>query len=146
MKVIAVDFDGTLCKSMWPEIGAPNLCVIRELLRRQAEGDKLILWTCRRGELLTDAVDWCETFGLRFDAVNENLPERIAEYGDDTRKVSADEYWDDKSVMVGMRPHPYIVKDNGDGFDVKTWGTATVERVNAPSIRERFKEWLKKCL
>lgn len=100
MSIIAVDFDGTLCKAKWPEIGRENGDIIRALLRRQAQGDKIILWTCRRGELLEEAVNWCATRGLRFDAVNENLPEHIAQYGDDTRKVYADEYWDDKAVYV----------------------------------------------
>ena len=44
------------------------------------------------------AVEWCKKHGLAFDAVNENLPEVIALYGNDSRKVSADLYIDDKSV------------------------------------------------
>lgn len=98
--VIAVDFDGCLCESKWPEIGEANTTIIQALLRRQERGAKLILWTCRNGKLLGEAVAWCEEQGLHFDAVNENLPERIAEYGSDSRKVSADEYWDDKAVFV----------------------------------------------
>ena len=38
--------------------------------------------------------------GLYFDAVNANLPERIAYFGGDCRKISADEYWDDRAVVV----------------------------------------------
>jgi len=99
-KVIAVDFDGTLCVSKWPEIGEPNWSVLNMIKRRKASGDKVILWTCREGQYLTDAVRWCEAHGLRFDAVNDNIPERIAQYGNNPRKVSADEYWDDKAVTV----------------------------------------------
>jgi len=50
--------------------------------------------------LLEEAVAWCERHGLMFDAVNDNLPERVAKYGGDTRKVSADEYWDDLAVTI----------------------------------------------
>ena len=32
-----------------------------------------------------------------FDSVNDNIPEKIAMYGGDTRKVFADEYWDDRA-------------------------------------------------
>lgn len=46
-KIIAVDFDGTLCENNWPEIGEPKKEVITYLKGRQAAGDKLILWTCR---------------------------------------------------------------------------------------------------
>lgn len=100
MRVIAVDFDGCLCREKWPDIGAPNLAIINTLKRRRRAGDKVILWTCRVGEPLEDAVEWCGTFGLTFDAVNDNLPENIEKYGNNCRKVWADEYWDDKAVAV----------------------------------------------
>ena len=51
-KIIAVDFDGTLCENKWPEIGEANEDMIYYLRKRQAEGDKLILWTCRVGDML----------------------------------------------------------------------------------------------
>lgn len=99
-KVIACDFDGCLCESAYPAIGRPHFGVIEELGKRQAQGDKIILWTCREGQLLDEAVAWCAEHGLFFDAVNENLPERTAYYGNDCRKVGADEYWDDRAVEV----------------------------------------------
>ena len=34
-----------------------------------------------------------------FDAVNENLPERIALYNNDCRKIGADYYIDDKNLF-----------------------------------------------
>ena len=60
----------------------------------------LILWTCRVGERLEEAVAACAEWGLVFDAVNDNLPERIATYGANPRKVNADEYWDDRAVVM----------------------------------------------
>ena len=98
--IIAVDFDGTLCKNRYPKIGEANYPVICELMRRRATGDRLILWTCRCGKDLKDAVEWCRNRGLTFDAVNANLPEHIKQFGNDSRKVYADEYWDDKSVRI----------------------------------------------
>lgn len=98
-RIIAVDFDGTLsCNALWPALGLPNKKLIACLKTRKEMGDKLILWTCRNGELLNEAVEWCKKHGLEFDAVNENIPEVIALYGNDSRKVSADLYIDDKSV------------------------------------------------
>lgn len=100
-QVIAVDFDGTLCREAWPKIGAANHKLIRLLKERQQErGVKLILWTCREGALLRDAVRWCAAHGLVFDAVNQNLPERIDQYGGDCRKVSADLYIDDRAISL----------------------------------------------
>lgn len=63
-------------------------------------GDKLILWTCREGALLDEAVLWCLNRGLKFDAVNDNLPEDIEKYGNNCRKVNADVYLDDKNRTV----------------------------------------------
>ena len=54
--------------------------------QKRAEGHKLILWTCRCGEYLEQAIKWCEEQGLIFDAINENLPERTAEYGGDCQE------------------------------------------------------------
>ncbi len=99
-KIIAVDFDGTLCENKWPEIGEPNLEMIDYLKERQAAGDKLILWTCRVGEILENAITWSTEQGLTFDAVNENLPEVLDWMGGDSRKIFANEYVDDRNVLV----------------------------------------------
>lgn len=98
--VIAVDFDGTLCRSAWPAIGYPNYSLINSLKRWQRHGCRLILWTCREGDMLREALTWCHRWGLYFDTVNENLPERVAKYGGDCRKVSADIYIDDRAYRV----------------------------------------------
>ena len=58
-KTIAVDFDGTLCYSKWPELGhQPNQALIEYLQEWKRNGNKLILWTCRAGEALSKAVEW----------------------------------------------------------------------------------------
>ena len=116
-KVIAIDFDGTLCENKWPEIGAPNEELFLYLrTRQQLEGAKLILWTCREGVQLTEAVDWCKKRGLIFDAVNENLPERIAMFGTDPRKISADEYIDDR--MSTRFKLPFVKRETGINDDI----------------------------
>ena len=97
-RIIAVDFDGTLCKDAYPGIGVPNLRLIRSLICNRKNGDKLILWTCREGELLQEAVDWCKARGLEFDAVNENVPELKEKYGTDPRKIGCNLKIDDKAV------------------------------------------------
>ena len=103
--IIAVDFDGTLSLGRWPEVGPPNKSVIDMLLKRQRKGDKIILWTRRSGDELSAAVAWCRLQGIVFDAVNENLPEILEAWDyQDTRKVFANEYWDDLSI----NPNKYI--------------------------------------
>lgn len=105
--IYAVDFDGTLCESVYPGIGAPNLVLIEHLKKRRSQGNKVILWSCREGERLLEAVDWCWEHGLKFDAVNENLPEMIEWHGNDCRKIFADVYIDDKAVNKPKYHVPY---------------------------------------
>ena len=95
-KIIAVDFDGTLCRAIWPDVGTPNLKLISELIQRQRNGDKIILWTCREGKQLDDALAWCKGYGLIFDAVNDNLQEIKELYIGNSRKIFCDYYIDDK--------------------------------------------------
>ena len=54
-QTIAVDFDGTLCYSKWPELDQPNLALIEYLQEWKRNGNKLILWTCRVGEALSNS-------------------------------------------------------------------------------------------
>ena len=96
--IYAVDFDGTLCKSRWPDIGEANEPLISFLKEKREQGDKLILWTMREGELLSQALDWCNLFNLTFDAVNDNLEEQYSRYGHNSRKVYADFYLDDHNL------------------------------------------------
>ena len=96
----AIDFDGLLCDCAWPNIGEPHNDVIAFFINAQACGDKLILNTCREGKMLEAAKIWCAEHGLVFDAYNENLPEVVALYGGESRKISADLYWDDKNAFI----------------------------------------------
>lgn len=109
---IAVDFDGTLCSDAFPDIGKPNQPLIDFLIQWQKEGYKVILWTCREDTLLGLAVDWCAEHGLHFDAVNENLPERISYYKNDSRKIGADYYIDDlnATAMLGSDGYCDLLK------------------------------------
>ena len=47
-QTIAVDFDGTLCYSKWPELGQPNQALIEYLQEWKRNGNKLILWNLPR--------------------------------------------------------------------------------------------------
>lgn len=97
-EIYAVDFDKTLnLADKYPELGEPNMELIEFLKERRAAGDKIILWTCREGELLKEAVKYCNDYGLFFHAVNDNLPENIAYYGNNCRKVWVHHYIDDRN-------------------------------------------------
>lgn len=98
-KIIALDFDGTLVKDKFPEIGEINPPVWSAALRAKAEGMKLILWTSRTGQVLDDAIKFCANRGLTFDAINDNIDE-VKALGWNARKVFATLYIDDRSGTV----------------------------------------------
>lgn len=96
---IIVDFDGVLTTSdRWPEIGPPDNEMIHALRGAVRKGYRLALSTCRQGDALDKAIDWCADRGLFFHAINENLPDRIERFGWDCRKISGDLLLDDKCV------------------------------------------------
>jgi len=97
---IAIDFDGTLAITDYPTIIQPKLDTIHRALKAREEGATLVLWTCRDGKDLDAAVEFCSKHGLVFDYVNENVPTRSEYFHGNSRKISADEYWDDKAVKI----------------------------------------------
>ena len=116
-EIYAVDFDGTLnLADTYPELGEPNTELIEFLKERRAAGDKIIMWTCREGELLKAAVKYCNNYGLFFHAVNENLPENIAYFGNNCRKVWAHHYIDDKNMIPGTEALQYHWKEKSKGI------------------------------
>lgn len=100
--IYAVDFDGTLCENKWPQIGEPNKGLIDFLMKAKTEGHEVILYTMREGTLLDEALKWCESRGIMFDAVNDNLPRLIEQFGVNSRKIYADLYIDDHNVADGF--------------------------------------------
>lgn len=99
--IIAVDFDGTLVKNKFPEIGEINYFVWEAVQKAQEEGTKVILWTSRTGKVLDEALEFCTRHGMKFDAVNDNIPE-VKALGWDARKVFATMYIDDRMGTVNF--------------------------------------------
>lgn len=94
---IAVDFDGTIVENKYPNIGKPILFAFETLKMLHKKGHLLILWTCREGEALQQAVDFCKENGIVFYAVNSNFPEEEIENAI-SRKIDANIYIDDRNV------------------------------------------------
>ena len=102
--ILAVDFDGTLVSNEFPNIGKPDWVTVNMVKEQQKKGWKLILWSCRTGEALQQAADFCRnTLGLDFDAVNDNIPEVQQYFGESTRKVFANLYLDDRNAAFIIR-------------------------------------------
>lgn len=97
---IAVDFDGTIVENRYPAIGVEKPFAVKVLKQLAAEGDDIILWTSRSGSLLQDAVDWCESQGLKFYAINSNYHMSVAHQNGfkGSRKIHADIFIDDRII------------------------------------------------
>lgn len=118
--IICVDFDGTIVKHKFPEIGEPLVGAFYWLKTFQDLGAKLILWTMRNdrdepdapneGLYLTAAVEICKENDIVFWGVNRN-PEQYS--WTDSPKAYADVYIDDaafgcplkESATAGERPY-----------------------------------------
>lgn len=139
-KIIAVDFDGCLCRNKWPDIGEPAEGVLKRIRKEKEAGAKIVLWTCRAGELLEQAVAWCAERGIAFDAVNEQIPEMKGIFGNDSRKIFAAEYWDDRAVRMSFWEswRQEILEDA-----VKTWGERSQEDMLLEEMSELAKAVLK---
>ncbi|MDO4462591.1 MAG: hydrolase [Bacteroidia bacterium] len=97
-KIIAVDFDGTIVENKYPEMGKPLMFVFDTLRALQAKDFLLILWTCRTGKLLDDAVELCRKNGVEFYAINANYPGEDMNNPDNPRKLTADIFIDDRNI------------------------------------------------
>jgi hydroxymethylpyrimidine pyrophosphatase-like HAD family hydrolase len=100
--VLAVDFDGTI--STEPDMGHELVLqpeCKRVLQRLHEDGIRLMLWTCRTGPYLQEALDFLESENLLyvFETINDQLPEVNEKYAPHVaRKVGADFYIDDKNL------------------------------------------------
>jgi len=103
-RIIAIDFDGTIVKDNYPQIGELKDNAVFVINKLKHEGYHLILWTSRTGFKLAQAVEFLTKNGITFHGYNESCPASLEKYGDiDTRKIYADLYIDDKILI---RPVP----------------------------------------
>lgn len=93
--IIAIDFDGTVVEDAYPKIGKEQLFAFETLKALHKDRHKLILWTCRGGDKLQEAVDFCRENGIEFYAVNSNYPGEVLD-PNDSPKIVADLYVDDR--------------------------------------------------
>lgn len=105
---IGIDFDGTIVEHEYPEIGKSVHGAIETLKALALAGHKLILFTMRHGDTLTEAVEYLECNGITLYGVNENPSQTWS----DSRKVYCHLYIDDAALGCPLvwsieknRPH-----------------------------------------
>ncbi len=109
--VIAIDYDGTLCKDRKNNIFNDDIVEFAKMVKRL--GCVIILWTSRCDYELQEAIDLCASKGLYFDYINE-YPKRTK-----SPKICADMYIDNKSMLNGKIPikrfYKQVLKDIHNG-------------------------------
>ncbi|BAI61677.1 conserved hypothetical protein [Methanocella paludicola SANAE] len=98
MAIFAIDFDGTIVIDKYPGIGEPIPEAIDTIREIKKLGHKIIIWSCRVDPQLSEMRDFLIFNRIPFDHINENCPAKIAYYNNDTRKIGADYYIDDKMI------------------------------------------------
>lgn len=92
---LAIDFDKTLCDSIYPNLGDEVVPICNFVRSIQDLDVIIILNTCRTGIALANAIHWCDEHNIKYDYINGNDPYRILEYGADSRKISCNMLIDD---------------------------------------------------
>jgi len=111
MFILAIDFDGTLFSGSYPDKGNPKQDIINKVKEFKSTGKcEIVLWTCRGGESLKEAVERCKEVGLEFDAINDNAPSNMEwiegerangqEFCD--KKIFAHFYVDDRAANLDI--------------------------------------------
>lgn len=97
--IISVDFDGCLVYDCFPEIGDLKPFAAEVMKKWLEDGHYIIINSCRAGDREKDMREFLNHYKIFYDSINNNLKERILQYGSDTRKISADLYIDDKNIF-----------------------------------------------
>lgn len=102
-RYIAIDFDGTIAEDSFPELGAmkPNADrVIRSIVDH---GGQVAIWTCRTGEHVENIKAFLARHEIPYHVFNEPFPEQLAMFPDNSRKIFADVYIDDRCLFTKER-------------------------------------------
>lgn len=135
---IAVDFDGTIVKHRYPQIGEEIPFATQTLKMLIQDRHKLILWSVREGRLLDEAVEWCRQRGVEFYAVNKDFPEEDERKNMHfSRKLKVDLWIDDRNVG-GLPDWGTIYRMISER---KTYEEIMREEYSATEVRRGKKWW-----
>ncbi len=96
--IIAIDFDGTICRGKYPNIDGLQPSALEVINQLYDAGHYIIINTCRSHEQLLAAINWMLEQGIKFHRVNDNHPAEAARYNNNSRKIYAHVYVDDKQI------------------------------------------------
>lgn len=101
--VLAIDYDGTIADTNYPTILGRIKGAKKYINKLYNDGWYIIVWTCRCDDNTTTfpmsmAKDWLYANEIPYHKMNEHHPALVLTYNNDSRKIAADFYIDDKSI------------------------------------------------
>lgn len=106
--VVAIDFDGTVVKHCYPEIGQEIPGAIDTMKWLMAKGAKIILYTMRSDKSLDEAVNFLNNKDIKLYGINRNP----AQHWTNSPKVYANIYIDDAALgcplICPKNERPYV--------------------------------------
>lgn len=113
-KIIAIDFDSTIVNiDKFPHIHSLRKGAKTYINKLYNAGYYIIIWTCRTDAAtcydMSDAVKYLNDNGIKFHLINDNHYALKNHFRNNSRKVSADIYVDDKGLWPFGIPNWYIL-------------------------------------
>lgn len=145
--VISIDFDGVIVSNRYPSIGVLRNDTKETLDKWNNQGHTIVINTCRAGRYATEALQFLTENSIPFHYFNANPKQLIDKYGTDTRKISADIYFDDKNPKgfygwehakdeVNNIQKPLVICIIGEsGSGKTTWATYIERQYGIPMIQ-----------
>ncbi len=99
MSIVAIDFDGTITDSHFPELGDIRSDASRVIGRLVMAGHTVIIWTCRpiNNHGIEEMEQWLRKHSVPYHGINENARELKFSTGN---KIYADIYIDDRNLEL----------------------------------------------
>lgn len=107
--IIAVDFDLTIVKSDFPKILRTRRFAKWAINKLHKQGFYIIIWTCRHEEHEAQAYQYLTEKNISFDSINTQHAALVEHFQNNTRKISADFYIDDKNLSLFGLPNWLIL-------------------------------------
>jgi len=103
--IIAIDFDDTITKSNYGSNKIELRDGVKDVINllHNEYNYIIIIWTCRNSvKDVTEAIKVLDDNSICYDYFNENCKEAIELFGNDSRKICADIYIDDRGLKFDM--------------------------------------------
>ena len=113
-KVFAIDYDSTINKAGYNNGHELDTDLAEFCMLVKKYGHKIIIWTCREGKDLDEAINFLNKNKIPYDFINCN-PE--IPWGDKGRKVCADYYIDDLNLDISIVKE--VVKYERENLSIK---------------------------